>query len=483
MQGRSYQWMACALAVAAVLAVANMAHAQAVPDTGYQYLESPADAADGYTALPASFKDAKVNLAAEIAELRAWKEGMERKEAAKKKKAAGAPSVNVGGRIFVDTAMFSQNAASIAQVGDAQNGTEFRAARIFLKGKAFHVIDYKLQFDFAGTTTVDSGGGIDNATIGQVLYKDVYMGISELPILGHVRAGHFKEPFGMEQLNSTRYMTFMERSLGDTGIFVPGRNVGVMAFDHSENERMTWAIGGFINRAPDNPPQYLSDNGQGAVTMRLTYLPWYDEATNGRGLFHVGAGYSYRTNGDDTLQLRSRPESHMAPYVLDTGTLNNVPDYQIYNGELAFLYGSFCAQAEFFGVTLNRNGGLGNQNFNGYYVNLSYFLTGENRVYNRHAGTFNSRIRPFGNFFRVRDENGCVQTGIGAWEIAYRYSYGDLIDGPVNGGQTGDHTVGLNWYLNPYMRLMFNYIHSTTDDAAALDGDIDIFQMRAQIDF
>ena len=331
-------------------------------------------------------------------------------------------------------------------------------------------------------TTVDSGGGVDNETIDQIAFKDVYLGIKELPILGHVRAGHFKEPFGLEELTSSRYITFMERCLGDTGIFVPGRNVGVMAFDYTENERLTWAIGGFINDSPDNPPRYQSDNGQGAVTMRVTYLPWYDEATNGRGLLHLGAGYSYRTNGDDTLRLRSRPESHMAPYVLDTDTITNAPNYQLYNGELALVYGAFSAQAEYFGLSLNRNGGFNNEQFNGCYLNLSYFLTGENRTYDRHSGTFN-RIKPFGNFFRVRDENGCVQTGIGAWEVAYRCSYGDLIDGVINGGRTLDHTFGLNWYLNPYTRLMLNYIHSNTDDAIAQNGNINIVQMRAQIDF
>ena len=473
MQGRSYRWIACGLTLLAVWAVSNAADAQITPDLGYQYTEASS----------VSYKGGNADLAAEVAELRAWKESLDKKEAAAKKKAAGSPSVKVGGRIFVDTAMFNQNAASIAQVGDADNGTEFRTARIFVKGEAFHIVDYKFEFDIAGSTTVDSGGGVDNKRIQQTLFKDVYMGLSELPLLGHLRVGHFKEPFGMEELISSKYITFMERCLGDTGVFVPGRNVGVMAFDWSENERMTWAIGGFINDSPDNPPRYQSDEGQGAVTMRVTCLPWYDEATEGRGLFHLGAAYSYRANGDDTLRLRARPESHLAPYVLDTGTLANVPDYQLYNGEMAFVYGAFSAQAEYFGVALNRNGGLGNQHFNGCYINLSYFLTGENRVYNRHAGTFDERIKPFGNFFRVRDANGCVQTGIGAWEVAYRYSYGDVIDEPVNGGRTGDHTVGLNWYLNPYMRMMFNYIHSTTDDATALDGDLDIFQMRAQIDF
>lgn len=489
MQGRSNRCMARGLALLVILSllaflsVASEANAQVVPDDGYAYLGPATPSADGYTTRPASFNRGYEDLAKEVAELREWQASLERKAAASKKRASWRPTHKIGGRIFVDTAMFNQNAASVAQVGDAENGTEFRAAWIYVKGKVFNIADYKIQFDIAGSTLVDSGGGTNNKRIGQVLFKDVYMGLSELPLLGHLRVGHFKEPFGMEQLISGRFTTFMERSLGDTGVFVPGRNLGVMAFDCVDNERMTWAVGCFVNKSPPNPPRYQSDEGQGAFTMRLTYLPWYDEASHGRGLLHVGAAYSYRANGNDTLRLAARPESHLAPFVLDTGTLANVPDYQIYSGELALVYGSFSAQAEYFGVALNRDGGLGKQNFNGCYVNLSYFLTGENRVYVRQAGTFNRCITPFENFFRVRDANGCTRTGIGAWELAYRYSYGDVIDGPVNGGRTGDHTFGLNWYLNPYMRMMFNYIHSTTNDATASDGKINIVQMRAQFDF
>ena len=56
-------------------------------------------------------------------------------QAAAKKKAAGKPSVSAGGRIMVDWAAFDQNDASLVQAGDCLNGTEFRRARIFLKGK------------------------------------------------------------------------------------------------------------------------------------------------------------------------------------------------------------------------------------------------------------------------------------------------------------------------------------------------------------
>jgi phosphate-selective porin OprO/OprP len=122
-----------------------------------------------------------------------------------------------------------------------------------------------------------------------------------------------------------------------------------------------------------------------------------------------------------------------------------------------------------------------NLSFDGVYVFASWFLTGENRQYNRPMATFD-RIKVNRDFFRVRDCDGCVHTGPGAWELAYRFSYLDLDDADITGGNVTDHTIGLNWYLNPYTRLMFNYVNSDTR-RNGIDGNISIFEMRAQIDF
>jgi phosphate-selective porin OprO/OprP len=118
--------------------------------------------------------------------------------------------------------------------------------------------------------------------------------------------------------------------------------------------------------------------------------------------------------------------------------------------------------------------------FNGCYAFVSYFLTGEHRPYKRSTGAFD-QIKPHENFFRVRAQDGCVHTGKGAWEFAYRFSYIDLNDEGILGGRAHDHTLGLNWYLNPYTRVMFNYVNSTLD--TGIDGTLDVFEMRAQIDF
>jgi phosphate-selective porin OprO/OprP len=45
-----------------------------------------------------------------------------------------------------------------------------------------------------------------------------------------------------------------------------------------------------------------------------------------------------------------------------------------------------------------------------------------------------------------------------------------------------DVTLGLNWYVNPYMRFMANYVNVLDVEGGAHDGDNpDVFQLRAQV--
>ncbi len=393
------------------------------------------------------------------------------------------PLIAPSGRIQFDVANFSQNPASNSQFGNAQNSVGFRRARIALLGE-YQVVDYIVEMDFANRGINSVINSKDQSTA----FKDVYVQVRDLPVLGNVRVGHFKECFGLEQVTSDNYLTFMERSVDDEGAFVPGRNDGIMAFNWTENERATWAIGTFTNQTGyDQPPTFVYDHWGLDCTMRGTYLPWYDEPSGGRGLLHAGLDYTYRSAPDHTMALAARPESAFAPSVVNM-TFTDVTNMQVWGAETALVYGPLSLQSEVFYSNLNHLTAASND-FWGGYAYVSYFLTGENRPYNRKMGVFD-RVRPYEDFFRVRTCDGSTVTGRGAWELAYRFSYIDMLDGLTTKGAgiATDHTFGLNWYLNPFTRLEFNYVHSidTYNVATAsriTGGNLDIFEMRVAMDF
>ena len=459
MQRRIRPWLTSVLALLAACGVTANAH-------GQTYLTSPVSESTSQDYHYASTSTAadEAGLAARLADVEKALQKIDEKAKADKKKAASKMSVKAGGRVFLDTAAFNQNAIDLAR-WDEQNGVEFRTARIFLKGEGFDVIEYKMEFDFAGKNTVKA--------------KDIYFEITDLPLLQNVKIGHFKEPFSLDELTSSRFITFMERNVASLSI-APARHIGVMAHGVSAGENATYAIGYFTEKNDDGG-KIQDDVMGGAVTMRATYLPWYDEATEGRGLIHTGIAFSHRNAFNNEYTVAFRPESHLAhENELD---LTDVRTRELLGLELATVYGPLSFQSEYYVNWIDRTA-HDNCRTQGVYAYVSYFLTGENRVYNRHKGCFD-RVKPFENFFRVRDENGNVYMGKGAWELKYRYSWLDAYDSGLLGfDYVGDHTVGVNWYLNPYTRFMLEYIHSgINQNQGAGVGALDIFQARAQIDF
>ncbi len=356
--------------------------------------------------------------------------------------------LRVGGRIHYDWAWFADSDMG-DRIGDLEDGTEFRRARLRIQGKIYDNIAFKADYDFSGN--------------GNSEFRQVWIAVTKVPIVGNIKAGHFKEPFSIERLTSGNYITFMERSLADA--LTAGVNDGVMIYNHAFNQRMTWAFGIFKNRTDGNGRGH--SDGDYSYTGRITFLPWYKSEDK---LWHIGIAYSHRNPHHRTLRYRSRPESHLAPVFVDTGRFE-AKRADLIGLETAWVYGPFSLQGEYIQAivdAINRNDCC----FQGFYIMGSYFLTGEHRPYNRKNGTF-GRVHPKKNYSSKKGG------GKGAWEVTARYSYLDLDDGSVNGGRLQDFTLGLNWYLNPNTRIMWNYIFADLADG----GDADIFQMRFQIDF
>ena len=410
--------------------------------------------------------------------------------AADRKKADDAkkPSLVVSGQVQADQVYFGQDAVGRASVGDLQDGSQFRRLRIGARGTTFEVLEYSL--------------GVDFALANQPSYLDNYLEWKQLPWLQNVRAGHYFEPFSLERVTQNRNNTFMERSLVDT--FAPARNMGVMTYGNTENELATWAIGTFRTNS-DNTGNDSFDSGQ-SLTMRGTWLPWWDEPSDGRFYMHLGAGYSYRATSQNQVRFRNTPEIRkqqpanvpgpvgppspsnymngmpgpFAPIFVDTG---NIParNFQLFDPEFALIMGPLSLQSEYAFAFVEQIGGPP-LFFNGYMAQLSWFLTGEHRPYDRKQG-IHTRMQPFEDFFRVRTRSQGVQTGLGAWEIAARFSNIVLNDHNIRGNNLTDFTVGLNWYLNPYTRWKFNYIRAFLEDERRGNSLTDAYGMRIDFDF
>lgn len=412
----------------------------------------------------------------EIDALRSRLDELEKSEskraAAEKKKSkadAEKPTVKWTGQLQDDYYWFAQDEANRAEFGDIENGDAFRRARFGMFGE-YGPSEYRIEFDFA--------------LAGRPTFLDVYAGLNDIPYLGRLRVGHFFEPFSLERLTSNRFTTFMERSLVDQP-FAPARNAGVMANNTWLDERGAWGLGLFRSDS-DVFGDGVDDNFEHALTGRATLLPYYD--CEGRRYVHVGGGYSIRGAANGSARFRSQPEARLGaaipnvPFFVDTGDI--AADYfQLIGSEFAWINGPFSIQSEYVCTVIDADNGTSPM-LDGWYLQTTYFLTGEHRPYRRDWGVFD-RVIPHHSFvsYAGRAEDKCLRFGPGAWEVAFRVSQLDLNDESVVGGRETNLTAGLNWYLSPYLRLTSNYVHAFVEDASGVDSEADIFAMRVGFEF
>ena len=413
---------------------------------------------------------------------------LQKRDDADKKSATAAAKkfvVRPFGRVHMDAASFHQDANNKATVGNAPSGVDIRRARLGVEGEGFDTFFYRFDMDFVA---LDSNSNNTQSTNKRPVIADAYLDTHNLPVFGNVRVGRFREPFGLERLDSTNDLPFLERSLS-TNALVPFRNTGIMAFDCNEAQTRTWSYGVFTENT-NAFGESLPARGGIAFTGRTTWLPWYDESAGGRCLLHLGASYSYRLVSNQQTRFGTTPEVTLKQdtplALLQTPRFVNTPvismlDYHVAGVEATTMLGSLAIDAEYDFVSGNQ---IGHPNlfFHGGYVEARYFLTGEHRNYDRKVG-YHRAMPLHSNFFRVHTDEG-IQTGWGAWEVAARVSTLDLNSRNIDGGRLTDLTVGLNWYYTVRSRVMFNYVHAFLDakglNAATTSSNADIFAVRYQ---
>jgi phosphate-selective porin OprO/OprP len=308
----------------------------------------------------------------------------------------------MGGRIMYDYV----NIETEPKNGESQtitNDMELRRARIFAAGE-MNDWSFKAQFN---VTEKDAGKPED-------LYIR-YKGLGQFAVL---TLGKQKEPFSLEQLESSKDITVLERAAA-VEAFAFGRNVGLtLAGGWSHGY---YAVGIFEDTTEDAVANKKTMNDP-AITGRFTATPYKTD----NALIHLGAGYSHR-QGDLEVSEDVFISTSM----------------QTYNFELGTSIGAFHAQAEYFrSIQESQIASEEDIKHDGYYAQVAYVITGEHRGYKK--GAF-KRIKP--------------ASKAGAWEVTYRYEggYGKYKDFGLETANGVAHTAGVNWYANNNVKVGLNY--------------------------
>lgn len=386
---------------------------------------------------------------------------------------------------------FNNDSCTTNQLGD---GVGIRRARLGVEGTFFHDYDYKFEYDFTrgnGST----GAGVTDAFLRWNLDKAF-----------SVKVGSFKEPFSLEEATSNRFLTFLERNM-IVNTFVDNPNtykVGIGANYSQERYQIatsfqTEPVGanGASASSINTNGGSNRNNGSGdtgwEANARVSGMPWMESKTK---FLHVGASGSYvdvnnnfatdkdgkATNNGGFSFVSALNNNVDRTNILNTGNLTKadgslqINSFTRFGAETALVYGPLSAQAEYIQTNISGKGYDG-ETLDGYYGYVSYFLTGESRAYKSKTGAWD-RLKPNRNF----DMKG----GWGAWEVAAGYDYIDLNDGVIEGGRASTAKFGLNWYPNSHFRVMSNFVHVLdlyTKQRGFNNADLDMFEMRAQVDF
>ena len=413
--------------------------------------------------------------------------------------------VHIGGRTQFDSILVGPNPGALKGTGGIDGQTHdsdflgFRRARLRADGTIYETIEYCAEFDFMNSTSRDSGSGnnIENNTINVTAPTDLWFIFKEFVFGANLKVGNFKEPIGFEHNTSSRWLNFLERSfLQDlyAGPFNNGFSQGAMIYNTWDEENGTWWLGAFRNNA--NVFGYNVGNDEYALDGRVTYTPLY--CHDCERVVHFGFAGSVRDPDQATQRFRARSlrngTGNQATIYGDTGSFTSNRQY-LATAEFVVVDGPLSFESEWIGswnrdcfsipgTTKGFSSGnpatsLGSVFTNAYYFETLYFLTGESREYERKNGAF-GRVVPLRNFSW---KNCCNDPG--AWQVGFRYGVADLNDGKVKGGYLQEYTLGLNWFLNPNMKVQWNYAALQRD--SQLDkvhgGVIHQFGMRLAHDF
>jgi len=371
--------------------------------------------------------------------------------------ADGRASLAIGALVQFDMGGYFQNPNPNTQFPHLNDGVNLRRGRLYVVGK---FDDFRLNI------TPDFGGSPDGSP---TLYEANvnYTGIN--PVTATV--GYFHPFVSLEDATFPGNLLFLERpsiinierSVA-AGIQRASLGANAATKDYFASAYVTGPLFGAQRTT-------LLNGEQVGLIGRLAARPYHDEDWNfhaefdGQMALHPNVNANGRPGvSRTTVTLEDFPEQRIDfNPLISTGPLS-ARSANVYGGGLGASWRNFLLLGEYYQISLNQSRLPGvpspRLGFNGGYVEGGWVMTGEPIPYDitRAAWARPKVDRPFSL------EDG----GIGAWELAARYSTVSLdsnvvpgvsqsVTGGIYGGQQQIAALALSWYPNDWLRFMLQF--------------------------
>lgn len=341
----------------------------------------------------------------------------------------------------------------------------FRRVRPIVEGTVGGWADFKIMPDFANS---------------QLVLQDAYTNLRPFGPLAQLQIGKYKAPFGLERLKSATNLTFVERGLPTN--LVPNRDLGFQFWGELGGGLLTYQLA-VMNGVTDGGSADSDNNDGKDIIARLFAQPFIDtsvEPLQGLGLGvaatwgrETGTPASYKTSGQQTFFSWTNGTQ------LDDDRFRISPQAYWYWGPFGLL-GEYVFTSTSVKRNLATGDVFGSPDAESWQLAASYVLTGENASYRG--------VTP-------REPFSVANGTWGAFEVAARYDQLAVADEAFEKGFANPNasakeaqgaTLGVNWYVNRWLKFVVNYEH-TWFDGGAPDGEDrdaeDLISTRFQLNY
>lgn len=372
--------------------------------------------------------------------------------------------------------------------GVKENDFLLRRAEADFQATVFGKYDFRLLTEFAPETA-----GI----------LDAYVNARFAPGF-KVQFGKFKSPSSLERLQGAAALKFIDRTYVADAL-LPNRDIGLQVHGDLFGDKLNYAVGVFdgqVDGAGDSKVKNEDNNTDKDFVGRVFLQPfkgsdsalaglgfgisgtWGDiQGKTGNGNTNLTSGY--KTPGRQTFFAYRKDASATDTVFADGERVRWSPQGYYY-------YGPFGLLAEYARVSQDVtrvNGGTKTHTdleHDAWQVAVSWILTGEDNSF----GVIKPK-RPF----------DWEKGGLGAWEVALRYSELNVDDDAFEGGSNSfaelhksaksaeSWALGLNWHLNNFVKFATTYEHTQFDGGAGTAlavkdrDDEDVLSARFQLAF